>query len=69
LKLLWTRAAFYFAQSYAHLGQKDRAFFWLEKAYSEHDHELLTLKLDPELDGLRADPRFEQLVRRVGLPQ
>ncbi len=52
---------------YAALGQKDRAFEWLEKAYEQHDSGMTYLKTDPNLDPLRQDPRFEQLERRVGL--
>lgn len=52
---------------YAALGQKDRAFEWLEKAYQQHDSGITYLKTDPSLDPLRQDPRFEQLERRVGL--
>ena len=44
-----------------------RAFNWLEEAYNAHDVGLLYLKIDPCLDTLRSDPRFDDLVRRVGL--
>ena len=54
---------------YAALGQRDQAFEWLNKAYDQHDLQLVSLKVDPTLDGLRSDPRFADLVRRVGLPQ
>jgi tetratricopeptide (TPR) repeat protein len=57
----------YFAVVYAGLGEKDNAFEWLERAYNEHA--LLTgLKVDPQWDNLRTDPRFANLMRRVGLP-
>jgi TolB-like protein/Flp pilus assembly protein TadD len=52
---------------YAGLGKKQEAFKWLEDAYAAHDVGLLYLKIDPCLDPLRSDPRFEDLVRRVGL--
>ena len=58
-----------FAVIYAGLGQKDQAFEWLEKAYTERDEGLLYLKVDAVLDSLRSDPRFAHLVRRVGFPQ
>lgn len=52
---------------YAGLGEKQEAFNWLEEAYDAHDVGLLYLKIDPCLDTLRSDPRFDDLVRRVGL--
>jgi Flp pilus assembly protein TadD len=54
---------------YARLGDKDAAFEWLEKAYGDGAYGILFLKSAPEWDGLRSDPRFDDLVRRVGLPQ
>jgi tetratricopeptide (TPR) repeat protein len=54
---------------YAGLGDKEAAFESLERAYAAHDPQLQNLKVDPFLDPLRADPRFQDLVRRVGLPQ
>jgi serine/threonine protein kinase/Flp pilus assembly protein TadD len=53
---------------YAGLGERDEALKWLENAYEENSLWAISLKLDPELDGLRADQRFVDLVRRVGLP-
>lgn len=53
---------------YADLGDKDRAFASLEEAYRQRDGWLGDLKLLPNLDSLRSDPRFADLVRRVGLP-
>ncbi|HSE96894.1 MAG TPA: tetratricopeptide repeat protein, partial [Blastocatellia bacterium] len=57
------------AEVYAALGEKDRAFEWLDKAYEKHDLQLASLKVDPNLDSLRSDPRFADLLRRVGLPE
>ena len=57
-----------FAGLYAVLGNTDQAFAWLEKAYQERSAKLLDLKVDPDFDSLRGDPRFGDLVRRVGLP-
>lgn len=54
---------------YAALGDKDRSFEWLEKAHAERDESLLYLKVEPGFDPLRSDPRFAELVKRVGLPQ
>jgi len=52
---------------YAGLGNKDEAFAWLEKSYKARDKGLTYLKLDPCVDPLRSDPRFQHLLRRVGL--
>jgi serine/threonine protein kinase/tetratricopeptide (TPR) repeat protein len=52
---------------YAGLGEKDQAFELLEKSYREHTVDMLTLYYDPLIDNLRADPRFADLLRRVGL--
>jgi tetratricopeptide (TPR) repeat protein len=53
------------AEIYAALGDKDRAFEWLEKAYEEHSPTLYHLKVSPEYDKLRSDPRFDQLLKRI----
>lgn len=50
------------------LGEKDQAFTFLEKAFQERNSLLIYLKLEPELDPLRSDARFADLLRRVGLP-
>ena len=52
---------------YAGLGRKDEAFTWLEKAYQVRDKGLTFLKMDPCVDPLRSDPRFQNLLHRVGL--
>jgi serine/threonine protein kinase/Tfp pilus assembly protein PilF len=62
-------SAYEIATLYAGLGDKDRAFQWLNTAYQERDHGLEKLKIDFLLDPLRSDPRFAGLVRKVGLPQ
>jgi hypothetical protein len=62
------------AAAYAAIGDKDRAFYWLEQGYEHrdlvsHDWGLTILKVDPLLAQLRSDPRFGDLLRRVGLQQ
>jgi len=52
----------------AGLGEPDKAFQQLEEAYQERSDWLTYLNIEPKLDPLRADPRFKDLVRRVGLP-
>ena len=59
----------YLAILYAELGDKESAFGSLEKAYAVHDLQLQYLKVEPGFDSLRGDPRFQDLLRRVGLPQ
>ncbi len=54
---------------YIGLDDKDQAFVWLEKAFQERSNYVAYLKVFPILDPLRSDPRFAELVRRVGLPQ
>jgi TolB-like protein/DNA-binding winged helix-turn-helix (wHTH) protein len=56
------------AEIYAALGQPDQAFAYLEKAYQARATHLCNLKVEPTLDSLRPDPRFADLLRRVGLP-
>jgi eukaryotic-like serine/threonine-protein kinase len=55
------------ATIYEGLGEKDQAFAWLEKAYAERDSNITNLKVDPEFDSLHSDPRFTDLLRRIGL--
>ena len=59
--------ALYFAAVYAGLGDKDRTFEWLQKAYTEQNDRLVYLGVDPIADSLRADPRFQDLMKRSGL--
>lgn len=53
---------------YAELGDKDQAFFWFNKAIDEREGRLLNMTLEPELDALRSDARFANLIQRIGLP-
>jgi serine/threonine protein kinase/tetratricopeptide (TPR) repeat protein len=62
------------AQAYAAVGDKDRAFYWLELAYKYRGHGtvgvgMIFLNRDPGLEPLRSDPRYTDLLRRVGLPR
>jgi len=50
-------------------GERDQAFQYMEKAYSDGDDELLTAIRSPALDPLRSDPRYADLMRRLGLPE
>jgi len=59
--------AFIMAWLYARLGEKDRTIEWLQKAYEEHDMSLIELYMDPSWDSFRTDPRFADLLRRIGL--
>jgi len=56
------------AEDYAALGEKDEAMDWLEKAYEERDDWINWIKVDPNLDVLRSEPRFASLLHRVGFP-
>ena len=61
-------APYFFAGIHAGLGEDERAIEYLEKSYEEHSHWLIYLHIDPSMDGLRSNPRFQDLLRRVGLP-
>jgi hypothetical protein len=56
-----------FARVCVGLGEKDQAFSWLEKGYEERSTAFYLLKVDPMWDPLRSDPRFQDLLRRIGL--
>lgn len=55
------------AIAYLGMGDNDKALTWLEKAHRERSGSLSALKVDPTYDPLRGDPRFQQLLRRIGL--
>jgi len=61
--------AFWIAQLYAELGDKDHAFEWLNTAYQEHNLWIPTLRTDFTLAPLHSDPRYTDLVRKLGFPQ
>ncbi|MFN2455819.1 MAG: tetratricopeptide repeat protein [Pyrinomonadaceae bacterium] len=60
-------SAYFRALIYEGLGNRDEAFRWLNHAYDERSGWMVWLKVEPKLDSLRSDPRFEELLRRVGL--
>lgn len=60
---------YWMATLQAGLGERDLAFLSLEKAYQERSGGLVWFGTDPRMDSLRADPRFVDLLRRIGLPQ
>ena len=64
------------AEFYATVGDKEHAFYWLERAYSLHDTAIAgtddplgSIEVDPQFEPLRSDPRFKDLLRRMGLPE
>ena len=57
------------AYVHAGLGEKDEALAWLEKGYEERAHHMQFLKVEPRWDSLRSDPRFADVVRRIGFPE
>ena len=52
---------------HAGLGQPDRAIDWLEESYRKRDEQLVMLGVDPAVDTLRSNPRFRDLLTRIGL--
>ena len=55
------------AWGYIAVGDREQALAWLEKAYAQQSNVLTTLRVEPGYDSLRSDPRFQDLLRRVGL--
>lgn len=58
---------YYKAAIYADVGDNDRAFHWLEKCFEERDMWLALLKVDPIWSNLQSDPRFKELLKKMGL--
>ena len=54
---------------YAWIGETDEAFAWLERGYRDRDPQIIQLKSYVGVDSLRSDPRFEDLLRRIGFPE
>ncbi|HET8775397.1 MAG TPA: hypothetical protein VFP80_16475 [Thermoanaerobaculia bacterium] len=61
-------SAHYMALIHAGLGMRDRVFEHLEQAIDERQPYLVLLNVEPPFRGLHADPRFQELVRRIGIP-
>ncbi|HEX8847745.1 MAG TPA: protein kinase [Pyrinomonadaceae bacterium] len=57
------------AMIYVGLGEKEQALQWLARGYEERNIELAWIKVEPRLDPLRDDPRFQELLRKIGSPQ
>src|SRR5467141_668695 len=55
------------AQAYMRMGEKEKTFGWLEKAYEEHDSGLVSLAVEPIFDPVRSNPRFRDILRRMKL--
>lgn len=60
-------AAYYLAVIFAGLGDRDQTMKWLEKVFDERHVGVLGLGIESEFDPVRADPRFQEMIRRVGL--
>jgi TolB-like protein/tRNA A-37 threonylcarbamoyl transferase component Bud32 len=58
--------AYLIGEVYAGLGEKEKAFEWLSKAYKEHAGQMFCIKVDPWIDNLRSDPRYKELLRKIG---
>ncbi len=62
------RWAYQIAEVYAWRGERDHAFDWLQRAYTQHDGGLIQVKYDPLLTSLRSDARYAALLRQMNLP-
>ena len=58
-----------FVSAYLGIGDKDAALTWMERGIEEQDQELVSPKVDPSLDPLRSEPRFQALIRRMNFPE
>ena len=58
--------AFLIGEVYAGLGEKEKAFEWLDRAYEEHAGQMIFIKIDPWWKKWRADPRYIDLLKRTG---
>ena len=62
-------SAYEVATIYVALGDREQAFELLAKAYAEHSFHLVNLNVSPQFKSVRSDPRFQDLVQRIGLPR
>jgi serine/threonine protein kinase/Tfp pilus assembly protein PilF len=60
--------AYNIAMLYAGLADKEQTIFWLQKGYEQRDDDMIYMKIEPVFDPIRSDPRFQDLIRRVGFP-
>ncbi|MDQ3134030.1 MAG: hypothetical protein M3Q76_04375 [Acidobacteriota bacterium] len=58
---------YHIALIYNGLGERDETLVWLERGFQQRDPRMIFLKVEPKWNNLRSDPRFTDLVRRVGL--
>jgi hypothetical protein len=61
--------AFYTAMIYAQMNEADLAFEWLEKAYQDREVEMYWLKVEPPFGPLKNDPRWQEMLDKVGFPE
>jgi hypothetical protein len=67
-RLLGVDLAYHIAVFYVDLGDNDEAFRWLATAYRQRSGEICLLGADPRFDQLRSDPRFKELMEKLGFP-
>ena len=60
--------SFYLGMVYAQMGEIDTAFEWLEKSNQDHEVEMYWLKVEPPFEPLHSDPRWQEMLDKVGFP-
>ncbi|MCK5279504.1 MAG: hypothetical protein KAK04_13210, partial [Cyclobacteriaceae bacterium] len=61
--------SFYIAMIYSQMGEINEAFKWLEKSYQDHEVEMYWLKVEPPFEPIRSDPRYQEMLDKVGFPE
>lgn len=61
--------SFHLSMIYAQMGKIDMAFQWLEKSYESHEVEMYWLKVEPPFEPIRNDPRYQEMLHKVGFPE